>query len=53
MPDSLILLALAGLAITIFVLWQRDAYDRGHEEGWNEGYRAAENYYTITRKVNR
>ena len=53
MPDSLILLVLAGLAITIFVLWTKDAHDRGHEEGWNEGYRAAENYHSITQEVSK
>lgn len=53
MPDSFILLALTGLAIAIFVLWHRDSYERGHEQGWNEGYRAAENYYTTTQEVSR
>ena len=50
MPDSLILLALAGLAITIFVLWQKDSYERGHEDGYNKGYRSAKNYYSEQRR---
>lgn len=51
MPDSLILLAIAILSITVFVLWQKDSYERGHEDGYNKGYRSAKNYYTNTKET--
>ena len=50
MPDSLILILLAILSIVIFVLWQKDSYDRGHEDGYNKGYRSAKNYYAEQRR---
>jgi hypothetical protein len=46
MPDSVILLALTIIIITVSVLWHRDSYLRGQEEGYNKGYKTAKNYYT-------
>jgi len=46
MPDSLILLVLALLAITIVVFVHKDAYERGREEGYNSGYRTSKARHT-------
>ena len=43
MPDSLILIMIAGLAITAAVLWHRDAYQQGHEHGYNRGFATGKN----------
>lgn len=40
MPDSLVLLALAAISVTIFVLIRKESYWRGYEEGWNQGNQA-------------
>ena len=53
MPDSLILLMLAGLAITMAVCLNNDAHARGYDEGYDEGYENAEDSYSTTREVSR